>query len=833
MKTVNIFVASSFELRRWREAIGDYIRSLSDKYESNGFRIKLSCREDYHPEFTGTRKQTEYNEDLVKPCNLFFALFWERCGEYTQEEIKVGNLVNPSNLYVIRKKINKKTDDLDVYLNHLKNPIFEVSHIKEVLNLIKTKLEEYIETKYSPFIPAPEHWKTYNVFATIPDDKGVYRLIFSNLIRSLDNFAEEKLKIRCKLKWNTFGNLRSSNYYLGLLRDQLSDKDQLEITYAVEHSRPNSNPEVSILYYKHTDSVIRNYPEIGKLIEKYGCFKEELDSLHRVKYNLLVWLISKKVLAIDDISGVSINDNGWVEFMKMPLIPCSSLNIPGTSNRELLYNLLAKIRSEIFNPQHELIDFDPKKPIDIDSLRDHIDKVNVAGALAQKLNDDVITAKRQSLDKINERLRFISSMSSREYIKEAIELIGIKKGLLKDLFDMNLETLENLLRSNIQFVSICDRNRDIAVSIGIDVDHSFKQIVEIADSNHFYDAQVEMMRMNYANYLSRENQNREAVECYNKTMHNMALIDDLSPITINYLTAVFLNFAHSLADLGAIDMLTKLISDFEYRVVRWSEAETLPYPKIIYRIFVLSILLTERNTGKFAKYIDEGITIYKTIYELDINQSDRIWDDVFCTFPTTLVASILDYMPNQKGLDLVIPIVEKTLNIIDKNPNLDLDEKYCHISNLYHNLAYGYSNVNDQISARKFGLKALEIRRVWFKKSNKPYILRQIASNLLMIGATYINGRTKYLSSDTAKEALNYAEESLDICQKLNNNDFIEEETDVYKAKLLIGSILIDSRKNESEGKALVKECLEWSRKNPANSYRDTFEREAFRYLKQ
>jgi len=147
MTTVNIFVASSFELRRWREAIGAYIRSLSDEYEPKGFRIKLSCWEDYHPEFTGTRKQTEYNADLVKPCNIFFALFWERCGGYTQEEIKVGNLVNPDNLYIIRKKINKKTEDLDVYLNQLQNPIFEVSHIKEVLNFIKTILEEYIGTK--------------------------------------------------------------------------------------------------------------------------------------------------------------------------------------------------------------------------------------------------------------------------------------------------------------------------------------------------------------------------------------------------------------------------------------------------------------------------------------------------------------------------------------------------------------------------------------------------------------------------------------------------------------------------------------------------------------
>lgn len=75
MQTVRIFIASSFEMSDWREAIGDAIRQWSDKLEPESYRVRMECWEDYHPEYTGIRKQDEYNDDLVKRSGLFFALF--------------------------------------------------------------------------------------------------------------------------------------------------------------------------------------------------------------------------------------------------------------------------------------------------------------------------------------------------------------------------------------------------------------------------------------------------------------------------------------------------------------------------------------------------------------------------------------------------------------------------------------------------------------------------------------------------------------------------------------------------------------------------------------
>ena len=48
----------------------------------------MLCWEDFYPEYTGISKQEEYDEQLIKICDIFFALFRTRCGKYTQHEVE-------------------------------------------------------------------------------------------------------------------------------------------------------------------------------------------------------------------------------------------------------------------------------------------------------------------------------------------------------------------------------------------------------------------------------------------------------------------------------------------------------------------------------------------------------------------------------------------------------------------------------------------------------------------------------------------------------------------------------------------------------------------------
>ena len=86
--TVNIFLASSFEMGEWRLAISDAVRRWNESPEFKGCRIRLKCWEDVHPEYHGERKQNEYNEELVLKSDMLFALFRDRCGRGTQGGIK-------------------------------------------------------------------------------------------------------------------------------------------------------------------------------------------------------------------------------------------------------------------------------------------------------------------------------------------------------------------------------------------------------------------------------------------------------------------------------------------------------------------------------------------------------------------------------------------------------------------------------------------------------------------------------------------------------------------------------------------------------------------------
>lgn len=75
MQTINIFIASSCELSEQRVLVGDYIHRLSYDYSPRGVRLRLACWEDFSPEYKGTSKQQEYDETLIKTCDIFIAIF--------------------------------------------------------------------------------------------------------------------------------------------------------------------------------------------------------------------------------------------------------------------------------------------------------------------------------------------------------------------------------------------------------------------------------------------------------------------------------------------------------------------------------------------------------------------------------------------------------------------------------------------------------------------------------------------------------------------------------------------------------------------------------------
>jgi len=90
MKYINIFLASSIDdMKLDRIEIGNYIRSLNDRYVEDGIYFRLFMCEDISDEMAKSRKQDEYNK-LIEECDYFYLMAWHKVGQFTREEFDVA-----------------------------------------------------------------------------------------------------------------------------------------------------------------------------------------------------------------------------------------------------------------------------------------------------------------------------------------------------------------------------------------------------------------------------------------------------------------------------------------------------------------------------------------------------------------------------------------------------------------------------------------------------------------------------------------------------------------------------------------------------------------------
>lgn len=831
MQSINIFIASSYEMAEWRLAIGNAIREWSDRNEPQGFRIRLHCWEDYHPEYTGTRKQDEYNEDLVKTSQLFFALFREKCGIYTQEEIRIGRSHLPGHVHILRDAGANNPSAVDEFLSRENLTAVSCEDVDTAIAFIHDKVKNFMAT-LPPLRPMQESRPEKYVYATLPNDREQERIPLGNLIRSMDHLTESKLGIRCRLFQQDIKQLPRCDYFIGILKNQLSHADETEITQAIINTRPSSHPEASVLYYNYEDKAIENHHALKALMQKQGVFKEDFDGYHRIRYNLLTWLLSKLLLQIDERSGLSVQGD-WGLFMEDRIIREKDLKLSGSTDQEKTVNLLLSISRKLLGLS-ETLSQTPDQPIDITLLDQDIRRTNAASVLARQIHDDAIEAKKAILDNINGRLAHMKRSAT--LAKEMFDLALRKQELEKELLELNLLTPREVLRTQMFIIRIHDTYPHIIQPLGFDCDRQFLAITELADRHDIADPDVEIMRMNWGNALSRSNRNREALAVYHLSLENLKRLDDGSALMIRYLPSLYLNYTHSLIELGEYETALRFVRELETALKQWSADRLLPHPEIVYRALLnsMKLRLFDRIDENIETILAESIGIWTTISRSKepLPVPEDKWDDIYCYFPTIVAATLLDTRSQApkdrwkapKAIEILLQAEAFVAGNNDLNPHL----KRFHLAQIYHNLAYG---TTDNLQARAFAQKALEYRRELYDMDRQDATRGEIAEALLMIGATYINGVYRTLSPQESAEALAYAEECLTLYTELNTEGFLKPTTKVYEAKLLKGTVLRFTPGRSEQGISLIKKCLEWSRKHPDNSYRDTFESEGRRLL--
>lgn len=820
MSDIRLFIASSsHDTEHERYLIGDVVRRLNDKYEPRGYRIRLGCWEDFTPEFTGTRKQSEYNENLIKKSQLFVALFREVCGRFTQEEIKVWTNLGKKPLVLDIQGVGVNKTNVLAFLASEGLAKTEVATDEDIVAQVTALVEEYIRTATST---QPSKADIKQIYATIPDDRANERLPFSNLVRGMDDIAEEFFHLRCRLTQKDLDKVSTSHYYAAILKDSIDTNEELEIQTAITESVKKNSPHVAI-YFNYGDLVCRNHPVVERTINSSGLFNEKFDGICRVRYNLLRWLIQQSVLRIDLTDGIDVQDD-WFVFRGLPIIPLSRLGITSGTALQQLSELIKQLSFAVLGANTHLLTAD----LDLNALDEQLMNADAVFDTARAISQAALEKKRQLLDRITECISSILSTDVSEHtIQKLTALIDRKEQLQKDI---NADP-HDLIRTQMLLVQVHDTYPKVFATTGIDIDAQYKKVVDTADQFGIIDPTVEMMRMNYANYLSRMNHQSESLQLYKLTMANLDRLDDNSKLIQLYIVHLYVIYINHLIHLGEIKQANEAINQLVEKTEGWNrKGNRSSSEELIDKMRITACQLRVRPIRQYDEnLVEKALSLIEELNQMEqISIPEGVWDDLFCDFPNCLATYFLD-TASPKNINKNFRLAYQLLLQVANNAThsaVTIDSRLRYAGNAYHNMGFLLFN-NSQIKEAQQRLKkALQIRRDIYEENHYEADRDAIAQTLLLLGATYVHDRVKYFTNALESEALAYADECLAIYTALNTDHFLEQETCVYKAKLLRGSILFYSMdaRHRSEGIALMKECQEWNVAHPENSYKDTFD---------
>ena len=140
-RTIQIFLASSSELKEDRENFEIFIYRETKRLNGQGIFLNLNIWEDFIDVMSRTRLQDEYNK-VIEECDVFVSLYFTKVGKYTAEEFEVAF------------KQFKKTDTPLIYTYFKDSPVTTGSISRSDINSLldfKDKIKEigHFYTSYS------------------------------------------------------------------------------------------------------------------------------------------------------------------------------------------------------------------------------------------------------------------------------------------------------------------------------------------------------------------------------------------------------------------------------------------------------------------------------------------------------------------------------------------------------------------------------------------------------------------------------------------------------------------------------------------------------------
>lgn len=830
MSQLSIFIASSYDTAHERAVVGDAVRRLNDRYEPQGWRIRLHCWEDYMPEYRGIRKQTEYNEDLIKTSDIFIAIFRGNCGTYTQEEIQLwtDGLHRMPVVFDISDPTIDKTA-VNTYLNSKGLTPVMVSDDADIYAQVTAIVENFIVDQPKP-ASIPETIAAKELYATIPDDRESERAPFGNLVRSVDDLAQRAFHSRCRLTSNNQAKIPVSDYYAAILKDTVNASEEQELLTAIQSCATTKKPEVQ-LYYNYGDSICCNHPQLQSAITTSGLFNEPYDSICRVRFNLVRWLHQQTILSVGLEAGIDIRD-GWFIFCNLPIIPLEQLGIRGGTVMQQLSQLVKAFSFAVLGVNTQVTKASGE--IDIQMLEEQMKRTDSVSKAVSDVEGEIRQRREQWLHQVSERIDTLLSIEvTDKNIVELTDLIEKKEQLQAALAVQPRE----LLRTQMLMVQVNDTYPHQFAITGRDADAQYLKVTQTADRYGIKDPTVEMMRMNYANYLHRQNRNAESLTLYETAINHIEVLDDQSELLRYYIMHLYVTYINHLSFLGENERAITAIKRLIQKETAWEQNGIPKVERITNQSRILACQLRLIPlSGDVAGLLNRSMDTYLQASSIPQDSFDQfIRAEVFCDLPICIAAASIDAQPYLRmDAEQLRHNVDFFLGqVVDyADGHKEEENAMFYLSEALHNWAFFYSNEKgQQLKAREFCERALAVRRQVYAATHHPEGLYEIAQSLLMLGATYVNDIKGELSPSDFKTALGYADECLSIYQSLNQEHFPEQDLRVHQAIQLKGSILYYGG-HKADGLVLLRQAWDWNLAHPGNSYEAVFRGVAGEILK-
>lgn len=880
---VTVFVASSFEVHDARVALGNCIRMLNDKYEDVGIRVKLNCWEDYKPEYTGERKQDEYNRDLVLTSQILIALFKNRCGGYTQEEVKLGiSCLGKQNVHCFYEiNDNVKIPSSDVVNFFCENSIEAKPYdtVKDICTKVTAIVEEYINTNCTKTALLVKNSNVSNVYATVPADLQSCVPELGNIVRHLDMILEENFQSRFKLaKLRSLNDMPNCDYYILLYEREFSSKDMIELDIA-NNGRQLGYINALAIYEKPEADWAGN--DLRKKLDEWGHFPVRLDNWDVLRFKTLIYLVSH----IMNIGFNSLGANNLIE-LKGNRIMCSNHYIGDFNVLRTLKDGLFADEIKKWNDVHNrlcLLEEDSKGKIFNNPTNEYLQLSQIKKELEQRLKNyfaltvDFLLKETECVIKENQHLRELYDAGKYRKVIEEVDTKNVAEAAAKDIsiiedrivsLQMRLEQIELKIKSLMStimsgeaaqenIVALYDsfddklsvqecaylhclvKEEDIIATLyqyisSVDSwncftpqkkDVLYTKLVHYADNGRVSNLEIEGIRGNYANFLSRDFKFEEACAQYETAINNILALNDESRNTRKSVCVMYMNYVSCFDDfydsshVEVLDrwrtLVERYVNDDEDFIIELADVctkEMMHWP--------LNSGLENRHISQLNGIVEKLRGRYDVLNEHDQHNLlhsvivlacyyiDRFeHNPVLCTYKATYFLDVaLDFWQSYKKTKFT--------------------EALSYSSQINHNRAFLYTRNHNWCAAEPYYNNA-------YKEREKLSIFFGDKKSKSNLAETAVNLSDCLLHLGKYDEAIEYANKAVEFYSAQLQPEYEHTCMNFYKAKQMLGSIFVRIPYKKEEGLDMLEECWGWASGHQNSTYHRVFKDISFRILKQ